>query len=430
MNVINAYQAALEGIASNKLRAALTTLGVVIGVAAIIAMLALGNGARAAVSANFRYLGSDTIEISAKTRIDQGDIVPVGKILSYEDGLQMPAEVPLVAGVDMSVSGNGKVRNGRAAIDLDVAGATADGLLRISLEKKLQPVGWPEDQPLQAGAFLSRGRSFTSGEVLSASEVCILGSQTAADLFQEDEPLGAVIWVNRSRCLVIGVLAELESVDPAERNRSRPNEILYMPLSTVIRLLFDQEPSVRIAAHVRDESRMREAKAQVESFLRRRHAVEKDEDGRYQDDFDLVTRQDVLGAQLASARTFSLLLAAMAVVSLIVGGIGIMNVMVVSVTERTREIGVRMAVGARPVDIIAQFLLEAVFISFSGGLLGIFGGIAAIPIAASLNRGIALLSPSSIPLALGMALLVGISFGLYPAVRAARLNPIEALRYE
>ncbi len=430
MNGITAYQAALDGISSNKLRAALTMLGVVIGVAAIIAMLALGNGARAAVNANFRYLGSDTIEVSAKTRIDQGELVPVGKILSYEDGLHMPEEIPLVASVDMSVSGNGKARNGRATVELNMTGATADALQRISLERSLQPVGWPDGQPLRAEGFLHQGRFFTPGEVLSGSQVCVLGSQTAAELFQEDEPLGAVMWVNRSRCLVIGVLAELESVDPGERNRSRPNEALYLPLSTAIRLLFEQEPSVRITAHVRDESRMRQAKAQVESYLRRRHAVEKDEDGRDQDDFDLVTRLDVLGAQLASARTFSLLLAAMAIVSLIVGGIGIMNVMLVSVTERTREIGVRMAVGARPVDIIAQFLLEAVFISFSGGLLGILSGIAAIPIAASLNQGIALLSPSSIPLALGMALLVGVFFGLYPAIRAARLNPIEALRYE
>jgi putative ABC transport system permease protein len=138
----------------------------------------------------------------------------------------------------------------------------------------------------------------------------------------------------------------------------------------------------------------------------------------------------VLGAQLASARTFSLLLAAMAVVSLIVGGIGIMNVMLVSVTERTREIGVRMAVGARRGDIILQFLMEAAVISLAGGLVGVVAGVAAIPVAASLNQGVALLAPWSIPLASGMALLVGLIFGLYPAIRASGLDPIEALRHE
>jgi putative ABC transport system permease protein len=175
---------------------------------------------------------------------------------------------------------------------------------------------------------------------------------------------------------------------------------------------------------------MDEAKAQVETYLRQRHAIEKDAAGSYNDDFDLTTRRDILGAQQKAARTFSLLLAAMASVSLIVGGIGIMNVMLVSVTERTREIGIRIAVGARRRDIVAQFLLEAMLLSAGGGVLGVALGIVTIPLAASLNQGIALLAPDSIPLAFGVALLTGIIFGLYPAVRASRLSPIEALRYE
>jgi putative ABC transport system permease protein len=144
----------------------------------------------------------------------------------------------------------------------------------------------------------------------------------------------------------------------------------------------------------------------------------------------MTTRKDILGAQQEAARTFSLLLAAMAVVSLVVGGIGIMNVMLVTVTERTREIGIRLAVGARPGDIILQFLLEAVLISAAGGLFGMAVGIFTIPLAASFNQGIALLAPDSLPLALGVAMLTGVLFGIYPAARAARLNPIEALRYE
>jgi putative ABC transport system permease protein len=144
----------------------------------------------------------------------------------------------------------------------------------------------------------------------------------------------------------------------------------------------------------------------------------------------MTTRDDVLGAQLAAARTFSLLLAAMAVVSLVVGGIGIMNVMLVGVSERTREIGIRLAVGAQPLDVVSQFLLEAVLISAAGGVAGSVAGILTIPLAASLNQGVALLEPGSIPLALGVALLTGIVFGIYPALRAAQLDPIEALRYE
>jgi putative ABC transport system permease protein len=214
------------------------------------------------------------------------------------------------------------------------------------------------------------------------------------------------------------------------RNRSRPNESFYLPISTAIRNLFDEEPSVELTARVTDESRMAEARQQVMAFLRERHGVEKGEDRAYADDFEVTTRQDILGAQQEAARTFAFLLAAMATVSLVVGGIGIMNVMLVSVTERTREIGVRMAVGAQPRDIVRQFLLEAVLISAGGGALGTAVGVLSIPLAASLNRGVALLDPNSIPLAFGVALLTGILFGLYPALRASRLDPIEALRYE
>jgi putative ABC transport system permease protein len=194
--------------------------------------------------------------------------------------------------------------------------------------------------------------------------------------------------------------------------------------------LFEEEPEVGITAHVSDETRMEEAKEQVRAHLRRRHEIAPDAEGEYVDDFFLITRLDVLGARLEAARTFSLLLAAMAAVSLAVGGIGIMNVMLVSVTERTREIGVRMAVGARRRDLIAHFLLEATLISAVGGVLGVAVGILFIPLAASLNDSGAVLQPNSIPLAFMVALVTGILFGLYPAVRAASLNPMEALRYE
>ena len=172
---------------------------------------------------------------------------------------------------------------------------------------------------------------------------------------------------------------------------------------------------------------MEEAKTQVIDFLRGRHEVEQQLNGSYEDDFDLMTRRDVLGAQQESARTFSLLLAAMAIVSPIVGGIGVMNVMLVTVTERTREIGVRLPVGATRSDIVAQFLLEAVVISAIGGLLGIGLGILAIPTTASLNDGIA---SGSTPIAFAVAVLTGIAFGIYPAIRASRLDHIEALRHD
>jgi putative ABC transport system permease protein len=432
MTYFDALLTALYGLTGNKLRATLTALGIIIGVASVIAMLALGNGARAAVEANFRSLGADHIQISVEEKADheQGELVPVGQILSYQDGLHLPSTVPLVNRVEMSVSGQGKIRRQRAVLDLLINGVTADALLSVISENQVQPAAWPEGQPLTGEALLAKGRFFTPSEVLAGADVCVLGHKTGLDLFEGDEPLDQVVWVNRRRCLVIGVLVELEVTDPALRNRLRPNEAFYLPISTAIRNLFDEEPSVLITARVTDESRMTEAKAQVTAYLRQRHQVEKDEKGAYQDDFRLTTRRDILGAQQEAARTFSLLLAAMATVSLIVGGIGIMNVMLVSVTERTREIGVRLAVGARRRDIVNQFLLEAMLISAGGGILGVAVGILAIPLAAALNRGTALLAPASIPLAFGVALLTGVIFGLYPALRASRLDPIEALRYE
>ena len=265
---------------------------------------------------------------------------------------------------------------------------------------------------------------------MSNARVCVLGHKTATDLFEGDDPLEKIVWVNRQRCLVIGVLIELEVTNPALRNQIRPNESFYMPISTAITNLFDEEPSVEITARISDEEQMSKARKDITDYLRLRHGVELNEEGEYEDDFNLTTRQEILGAQQAAARTFSFLLAAMATVSLVVGGIGIMNVMLVSVMERTREIGIRLAVGAGQRDIILQFLFEAVLISAVGGAFGIAVGVLAIPFVATFNEGVALLAPISIPLAFGVALLTGLIFGLYPAVRAADLDPIEALRHE
>jgi len=436
MTLLNTFLAALNGLIANKLRAALTALGIIIGVASVIATLALGQGARTAVESSFRFLGSDQIQIGVKQAIEDGALVPYGQPLTYEDGLLLPEAVELVDRVEMSVSGEGKVRRGREVLDMSITGTTADALVSVIAGGEVQPVGWPEGKPLTEEAFFAQGRMFAPAEVAADADVCVLGSQTAEDLFEGDDPLGETIWINRERCLVIGVLAELEATDPQERYRSKPNEAVYLPIGTAIRNLYDTEPSgesapsVYITAHVTDESRMEGAKLQVATYLRERHEVEQDEEGEWDDDFHLTTKQDILGAQQEAARTFSLLLIALAVVSLVVGGIGIMNVMLVSVSERTREIGIRLAVGARRWDVVSQFLLEAMLLSAAGGLLGIAVGVLTIPLAAILNQGMALLDPVSIPLAFAVALLTGVAFGLYPALRASRLDPIEALRYE
>ena len=430
MSLADLIRTSLRGVSANKLRAALTMLGIIIGVASVIAMLALGNGARAAVESRFRFLGANQVQISTQMAFDNDELVSAGKELTYEDGLLLPSEVELVSRVDMAVNAPAKARYGRATLDITISGVTGQALETIVSAGEVQPVNRQDGEVLTLESYLADGRFFTDIEVLENGPVCVLGSQTATDLFGGDNPIGQTIWVNRSRCEVIGVLSELEYLDESQRYRSNPSLNLFMPISTVIQMFYEEEPSVMMTAFVKDESRMEEAKDQIRAYLRQRHEILPDANGEYVDDFNLTTRKDILGAQQEAANTFSLLLAAMAIVSLIVGGIGIMNVMLVSVTERTREIGVRLAVGARSRDIVLQFLLEAILISIGGGVLGVALGILSIPLAASLNSGLALLEPGSIPLALIVSFVVGILFGIYPALRAARLDPIEALRYE
>jgi putative ABC transport system permease protein len=294
----------------------------------------------------------------------------------------------------------------------------------------VQPVNWPEGKSIPESALIASGRIFAPAEVMQSAAVVVLGSQTASDLFAGMDPLGQTLWINRRPYTVIGVLAELESTDPQQRMYAKPNETAIVPIGAAIRDLYDEAPSINITAHVSDPARMAEAKEQIQKVLRARHEITANADGEYKDDFSLMSKRDLLGAQQDAANTFSTLLIAMATVSLSVGGIGIMNVMLVSVSERTREIGVRLAIGARKRDILAQFLTEAVLLSAASGLAGIALGILSIPLAANFNQGAALLAPESIPLSFGVALVTGVCFGIYPALRAASLDPIEALRYE
>jgi putative ABC transport system permease protein len=431
MNLCNLLRTAWLGISANRLRSALTCLGIIIGVASVIATLALGNGTRAAVEANFRFLGSDQVQIETKQKREDGEWVPTGKTLSYEDGLLMPEELKLVDSVEMTVSSSAKIRFGRnAQSSVPVQGTMSNRLKNIAAEKEYQPRGWSEADPPESENFLAYGRFYTPTEVYAGAEVCVLGWDTFETLFEGADPLGETVRINRTGCEVVGVLRELESTEPEDRNFALPNTMIYMPVSLVAQDLLEEEPSVTIVAHVVDENQMEKAKAEITSYLRLRHEITQNFEGHFDDDFQMRFKEELVAAQREAARTFSLLLAALACISLIVGGIGIMNVMLVNVTERMPEIGIRRAVGARRIDVVRQFLMEALILSFISGVVGIMLGILFIPSTASFHQGIALLEPRSIPLSFGVALLTGIVFGLYPAIYASRLDPIVALRYE
>lgn len=430
MSFFNNLLTALRGISDNRMRAGLTTLGVVIGVASVIVMLALGSGARAAVDANFSYLGADTIMVAQRYVMEDGNTESTGKPLVYEDGLAIRQDLEQVRLVDMSIYTSSKLRVGRNILNAGIVGITPDGFQQYVNTATVQPVGWSEEYSPILSDFISRGRFFTSGEVAEGAQVCVLGANTAVDLFGGEDSLGQNVRVGRITCMVIGELAAVEMVDPAQRFQGKPNDTFYMPISTVIMNFFEVEPSLSMTVHVKDASRIDFVRKEITELLRKRHAIENEENDEYRDDFTMTTRNDLLGAQQEAARTFSILLAAMALISLVVGGIGIVNVMLVSVSERTSEIGIRLAVGAQPRDIVIQFLLESVLISAGGGVLGLALGIFTIPLAATLNQGVAVLDPGSLPLAFSVSVITGVLFGLYPALRASRMNPIEALRHE
>jgi putative ABC transport system permease protein len=268
-----------------------------------------------------------------------------------------------------------------------------------------------------------KGSFFTEIDVEDKTRVAVIGATVANQLFADEDPIGQEFRINRLRFEVIGLVKELDRSDP----RVDPNNLVIMPISTGINDIFGKDRSVAVRVRVRDESQIAAGTEEIKKYFRQAHETADDA----QEDIEVFSLSSVTQAQSESAKTFALLLIGMAVVSLVVGGIGIMNVMLVSVTERTREVGVRLAIGARRWDIVQQFLIEAVVLSLSGGFIGVAVGILIIPILTRYRSDLAaVLTWQSIPEAFGVALIVGTVFGIYPAIRASRLDPMEALRYE
>jgi len=411
MTLLEALRIATRALRVNKLRSALTMLGIVVGVAAVVCMVSVGAGAQAEVSEKIRTLGANLLLVMPGAGSTGGAKLETGTLptLTEEDAAAVRRELtdvqvaaPLLSRSMPLVAGN---RNWKTL----VAGINPDYLVAREWQ-------------------IADGRPFTVGEIGSGAKVAVVGSVIVEELFDGRTGIGETFRIGNVPFTVIGVL-DKKGLGSAGRSQ---DDVVFIPLSTAkSRVLGAVRGTTRealdfISIKVSDASAIPEVSSEVEALLRQRHHIRGDRPS----DFRIENPADVLTARGASVRILGILLIAVASVSLIVGGISIMNIMLVSVTERTREIGLRIAVGARGRDIRLQFLIESLMLSLVGGLVGAaLGAAAAVVIALKAGWPI-LVSPWVIVLACGFAGLVGISFGLYPARRAAQLDPITALRFE
>jgi len=394
----------------NTLRSALTMLGIIIGVAAVIAMVGIGAGAQARVAEQIQSLGSNLIIVLSGSVTSGGIRLGTGSQLtiSEDDAAAIAREVPLVQVAAPAVRGNAQVVYGNLNWSTLIQGVTAD---------YSEARDWP----------VLDGRGITSEDVDGATKVALVGQTTALNLFGEADPQGQIIRIKKVPFTVVGVLARKGQNSWGQDQ----DDVVMIPMSTAKKKVLGRSQSNprsvgSISVKVRPDADMVEAEDQIRALLRQRHRLQPFQD----DDFWLRNLSEVLQTQEESSKVMTYLLAAIASVSLLVGGIGIMNIMLVSVTERTREIGLRMAVGARRRHILLQFLIEAITLSLIGGIIGIalgLGGSRAISYFAEWRT---LVAPESIVIAFGFAAGIGIFFGFYPARKASRLDPIEALRYE
>jgi len=387
------------------MRSVLTALGIIIGVGAVIAMVGIGNGAKAQVEAQIASLGQNVILIFSGSTTSSGIRTGWGGAgtLKVEDAEAIRREVPGIVGVSEEVVSTTQVAAGNQNWFTRIYGESAD---YFDIRQ------WP----------LADGAPFTPQDVRSANKLCVIGRTTATQIYGNEDPVGQILRIKEVPFTVTGVLTpkglSTQGVDP--------DDIVIMPYTSAMKRVIGGTNLRNINVQIGDARQVEAAQQQIISLLRQRHNIRPGRD----DDFTVRNQQEIAEAATATSRVMTLLLGAIAGVSLVVGGIGIMNIMLVSVTERTREIGVRMAVGAHGRDILTQFLIEAVTLSSVGGVIGIICGVAASKVLSAYAHWPTLISLSSIAIAFLFSAAVGIFFGFYPARKAAALDPIEALRYE
>jgi ABC-type antimicrobial peptide transport system permease subunit len=410
MNSLAALRSALRALASNKLRSVLTMLGIIIGVGAVITMIAVGRGATERVQEQMKGLGSN-IMLVLPGGITAGGVrlgAQTGQSLTEEDAMAIAREIPEVQVAAPSMRTAAQVVVGNTNWSTSIFGTTND---------YLEARDWP----------LAGGRGFETAEIQGSAKVAIIGQTVAAQLFGDADPLDQVIRVKKVPVTVIGVL-EKKGQNSMGQDQ---DDVVVVPISTYRnRIQGGSAGKLKrigsISVKVREGQSMKVAEENIKELLRQRFKVQPGAE----DPFSIRNLTEILQAQEASSQIMMLLLAAVAGISLIIGGIGIMNIMLVSVTERTREIGLRMAVGARGKDILAQFLIEAVTLSLIGGAIGVLIGAIATWAVGQFAGWQVSMTASSIVLAAGFSAFVGIFFGFYPARRASKLLPIQALRYE
>jgi len=408
MNLSSAWKIAYRSLRANRMRSLLTMLGMVIGVAAVIAMVAIGAGANERIAAQISSIGSNLLLVLPGSTTAGGLRSGFGSAstLTMADARAIGRELPAVRLAAPSVRSTSPVVYGNQNWSTLIQGVT------------------PEYFEIREYR-LAEGRFFTSDEVDASSKVAVVGRTVVRNLFGDESPVGAILRIKRVPFTVVGVLeGKGQSLQGQDQD-----DIIIAPLTTVQnRLVGSAHPgSVGvIMVQAVDRESIDAAEREVVSLLRQRHRIGSGQE----EDFSVRNLSEMLEVAEASTRVMSLLLGAIASVSLLVGGIGIMNIMLVSVTERTREIGIRLAVGAKERDILVQFLIEAVFLSVAGGAIGILLGIGGSLLISRFAGWSTLISPGAVLVAFSFSAAVGIFFGFYPARKASRLDPIEALRHE
>jgi putative ABC transport system permease protein len=411
MRYLAVIKIAFRALRRNKLRTVLTMLGIIFGVGAVIAMVGIGNGAKAQVQARIAALGQNVIQIFSGSVNRGGVFTGFGGAgtLTVDDAEAIQTEVPNVAAVSPEVRSGAQITAGENNWSTQVMGEDVDYLIIRAWD-------------------MAAGAMFNEADVRSAGKVCVLGKTTADKLFPDEDPVGKIIRIsmrggNASAPMkVLGVLRPKGSSMTGQDQ----DDTIIVPYTTAMKRFSGVTTLRMIQASATSTEQLANVQSAITDLLRERHRIQPGRD----DDFLMRNQQEIAEAQTATTDVMTALLAGVATISLLVGGIGIMNIMLVSVTERTREIGIRMAVGARGRDILLQFLIEAVTLSSTGGMVGILLGFCGTKIITITQKWPTLVSTNSIIIAFISSAIIGIGAGFYPAWKASKLDPIDALRYE